>query len=174
MSISPYLRDLRQHVGHSLLLLPSVAAVVRDAAGGVLLGQRTDTGAWELPAGAIDPGEPPALALVREVWEETGLVVRPRRIVAVLGGAAEYRRHYPNGDVAEYTVVLFSAEPVRGGLAPRDGEFSSARFVGRDEFERVAGAHLVSLLAALDDRVPGAIFQWDDAWLDVDKPPAGS
>jgi 8-oxo-dGTP pyrophosphatase MutT (NUDIX family) len=168
MPISPYLSDLRKHVGHSLLLMPSVAAVVRDAGGGLLLGKRADDGAWELPGGAIDPGEPPALALVREVWEETGLVVRPRRIVAVLGGAAEFRHHYPGGDVAEYTVILFTAEVVRGELAPRDGEATEARFLPVAEVERVA-PHVASLLAAVGDNVPGAIFQWDDAWLDVDK-----
>lgn len=173
MAISAYLRDLRQHVGHSLLLMPSVAAVVRDAAGALLLQRRADNGAWELPGGGIDPGEPPALALVREVWEETGLVVRPRRIVAVLGGASEFRYLYPNGDVVEYTVILFTADRVRGELTARD-ETTEARFLDAGEVKLVAGPHVTALLSAVGDSVPGAIFQWDDAWLDVDKSPPGT
>jgi 8-oxo-dGTP diphosphatase len=37
---------------------------------------------WDLPGGAIDPGEDEAHALVREFIEETGLSVRPVRLIA--------------------------------------------------------------------------------------------
>jgi ADP-ribose pyrophosphatase YjhB (NUDIX family) len=40
-------------------------------------------GAWTLPGGGIDFGEPPAGAMVREVLEETGLVVEPVQVVDV-------------------------------------------------------------------------------------------
>lgn len=36
-----------------------------------------DSGFWTLPGGGIDFGEDPADAMVREVREETGLIVRP-------------------------------------------------------------------------------------------------
>ncbi len=36
-----------------------------------------DAGFWTLPGGGIDFGEDPADAMVREVREETGLIVRP-------------------------------------------------------------------------------------------------
>jgi 8-oxo-dGTP pyrophosphatase MutT (NUDIX family) len=168
--MSPWLHELRQQVGHSLLLLPSVAALVRDAEGRLLLQRRADSGLWELPGGYIDPGEPPARAVVREVYEETGLVVRPRRLVALLGGGPEFRMLYPNGDLVEFTVALFTGEMVRGQLAPRDGEASEARFLGEAELELVASAHLRAILQAVNEGVPGAIFQWSDAWLDVDAP----
>jgi 8-oxo-dGTP pyrophosphatase MutT (NUDIX family) len=171
MTLPPYVRDLRQQVGHSLLLMPAVAAVVRDPDGRLLLQRRADTRIWELPGGVVAPGEPPAMALVREVWQETGLVVRPRRIVAVLGGASEFRTLYPNGDVVEHTVILFTADLVRGELVA-GGEATEARFLDDAEVKLVAGAHLTMVLSTVSDAVPGAIFQWDDAWLDVDK--AGS
>ena len=50
------------------------------------------------PAGAIDPGETPAQAIIREVLEETNLCVLPSRIVGVFGGAKNFRFKYPNGD----------------------------------------------------------------------------
>lgn len=34
---------------------------------------RNDRGEWELPGGRLDDGETPEEALVREIWEETGL-----------------------------------------------------------------------------------------------------
>src|SRR3954467_948760 len=117
MPISAYLRDLRAVLGARLLLLPGVAAIVRDAEERVLFIRRADNGRWGLPAGAIDPGETPAEAVAREVREETGLVVRATRIAGVFGGAG-FRVHYENGDEAEYTVVVFDCEVVGGALVP--------------------------------------------------------
>lgn len=112
MAISAYYGSLRERLGSSLLLIPAVAAIIRDASGRILL-QQTHHDTWSLPAGAIEPGESPSHAIVREVLEETGLRVRPRAIVAVVGGAA-CRVRYPNGDEVEYVVTLFDCE-VRGG-----------------------------------------------------------
>jgi 8-oxo-dGTP diphosphatase len=56
-------------------VVPVVYAVVRDRAGRVLLVRRADTGDWELPGGRVDPGESAVTAVVREVAEESGLLV---------------------------------------------------------------------------------------------------
>ncbi len=42
-----------------------------------------DAGYWTLPGGGIDFGEDPADAMVREVYEETGLAVRPLGIAGI-------------------------------------------------------------------------------------------
>ena len=42
-----------------------------------------DAGYWTLPGGGIDFGEDPADAMVREVREETGLIVRPLEIAGI-------------------------------------------------------------------------------------------
>jgi 8-oxo-dGTP pyrophosphatase MutT (NUDIX family) len=52
----------------------SVKAIIKDAAGRVLLGRETD-GAWELPGGGLEHGEAPKEALAREILEETGFTV---------------------------------------------------------------------------------------------------
>ncbi|MPY67274.1 NUDIX domain-containing protein [Deinococcus sp. SDU3-2] len=55
--------------------------VVRDASGRVLLGRRSGTtfadGLWNLPGGAVEPGEALLDAVTREAWEEVGLRVDP-------------------------------------------------------------------------------------------------
>lgn len=55
--------------------------VVRDSSGRVLLGRRSGTtfadGLWNLPGGAVEPGEGLTQAAIREVWEEVGLRVEP-------------------------------------------------------------------------------------------------
>lgn len=54
MPISSYYRLLRDRVGSDLLLVPAVAAVLRNQESGVLI-QRNHHGGWSLPAGAIEP-----------------------------------------------------------------------------------------------------------------------
>jgi 8-oxo-dGTP pyrophosphatase MutT (NUDIX family) len=131
MPISEYLRNLRASIGSSLLLMPGVAAIVRDDAGNILIQRRSDNGRWSLPAGSIEPGETPAEAIVREVWEENGLHVVPRRILGVFGGK-EFRTVYPNGDQVEYTTILFECEKVGGDLRPLDGESLELRYFAPD------------------------------------------
>lgn len=65
--------------------IPSVAGLVVNAAGEVLLQLRDDRpdighpGHWGLPGGAIEPGEEPEGAFLRELEEETGW--RPERFL---------------------------------------------------------------------------------------------
>jgi 8-oxo-dGTP diphosphatase len=119
MPVSPYVTRLRARLGHDLLLLPGCSAVVRDGGGRILLLRRADTGTWELPAGMIEPGEQPAAAVVREVFEETGVHAEVER----LAGVASHRTVYPNGDHCEYLSVWFRCRAVGGAPRP-DGEES--------------------------------------------------
>jgi 8-oxo-dGTP diphosphatase len=55
--------------------------------GRMLLLQRP-TGTWEPPAGRLQPGESFEEGAVRELYEETGILVSPRRIIATWVGEA--------------------------------------------------------------------------------------
>jgi len=67
--------------------------------GRVLLLQRL-TGTWEPPAGRLNPGETFESGAVRELYEETGMLVAPQRILTTWVGKA------PNGgDLAAVTFV---------------------------------------------------------------------
>jgi 8-oxo-dGTP diphosphatase len=119
MPASPYVTDTRAHVGHDLLLLPGVTAVVRDDQGHVLLMRRADDGTWGLPAGMIEPGEQPADAVLRELFEETGVLAEIERI----GGVGIHQSVYPNGDHCQYLTVWFRCRAI-GGHARPDGDES--------------------------------------------------
>ena len=158
MPISDYLRELRSVVGTRLLMLPGVAAIVRDAENRVLFIRRADNGHWGFPAGAIDPGETPAEAVVREVREETGLQVRPARVAGVFGGSG-FRVQYENGDRAEYTVIVFECEVIGGTLTPIDGEAVDLRYFAPDDAPPLAVAYPRSLLDSPSPAAAPSHFQ---------------
>ena len=124
MGISPYLASLREKIGHDLLLAPSVAVLARDAAGRVLMVLNRETGLWQTIGGVMEPDESPQEAAVREAFEEAGVVVELRGIVAVVGGE-RFRLTYPNGDKMAYVSTVFDAVVISGEPAP-DGEETSA------------------------------------------------
>jgi 8-oxo-dGTP pyrophosphatase MutT (NUDIX family) len=119
MPISPYLKSLRDELGTRLLLLPGVTAVVFDDQHRVLLGQRSDNGNWALIAGVMDPGEQPAEAVVREVYEETAVHVVVERVTSVL---TQPPITYPNGDRCEYVDITFRCRAIGGEARVNDDE----------------------------------------------------
>jgi 8-oxo-dGTP pyrophosphatase MutT (NUDIX family) len=119
MSISPYIRLLRNAVGSTRLLLPSVSVQLFDAEARLLLVLQQDGGVWSTPGGLIEPDERPADAAVRELWEETGLVFRPERLLGLYGGP-ECVVRYGNGDEVQYVINAIGGTVV-GGAARPDG-----------------------------------------------------
>lgn len=163
-TLSPYQKKLRERMGHELLLMSGVAALVRNSEGQVLLQRRSDDGRWNLPGGAVDPGEEPARSVIREVREETGLLVRPERLAGVFGGPA-FRHRYPNGDEIEPTTLVFDCAVVGGSLRGRDEEALEQRFFPAEELERRVEQYPAEFFAGWR-RGEATFFQWDPRWLD--------
>ncbi|MGY1604168.1 NUDIX hydrolase [Geodermatophilus sp. SYSU D00815] len=109
-------------------LVPCVGAVVRDAAGRLLLvrrGQEPSRGLWSLPGGRVEPGETAEQAVVREVREETGLEVAPGAVVG---------RVVVPADAADYDVVDLACTPLDPAAEPVAGDDADdARFVEPDD-----------------------------------------
>jgi 8-oxo-dGTP diphosphatase len=61
----------------------AAGALIRDAAGHVLLVKPTYKEGWDLPGGYVEPGESPAIACSRELQEELGLHRRVDRLLVI-------------------------------------------------------------------------------------------
>jgi 8-oxo-dGTP pyrophosphatase MutT (NUDIX family) len=142
MGISLYLKQLRDQVGGQLLLLPGVSAIVFNDAGEILLHRRSDNGKWAIMGGIPDPDEPLADALVREVWEETGVKVEPVRVTGVYTSP---RVAYPNGDIAQYVIVAFRCRPISGAPRVNDDESLEVRYFKLDELPELSKDHLLRI-----------------------------
>lgn len=70
----------------------------------MLLQRRGDTNKWGFPGGAIELGETPQMAAIREVKEETGLDVKVGRIIGVY---TDFDITYSSGDQAQSIVIAY-------------------------------------------------------------------
>jgi ADP-ribose pyrophosphatase YjhB (NUDIX family) len=148
--MSAHIGRLRAAVGHDLLLVPSVSVLPVDAAGRVLLVRHAghDDG-WAVLGGAVEVGESPAQAAIREAREEIGAEVRLGRLLDVLGGP-EYEVTYPNGDRTAYVTAVYEAEIVSGAPSVADAELSDVAWFSPAQLARLPLSRLSrALLAAI-------------------------
>jgi len=159
MSMSPHIRRLRAALGSELLVLPAVTGVIFDDRGRILLVCQADSGIWSAPGGAIEPNETPSDAVVREVWEETGLYTVPVRLLGVYGGPSCLVT-YPNGDRTTYVMTVFECAVRSGALRTATDETTAAAFVAADELSQYRTASWVNcILPGLYDRSRTAHFE---------------
>jgi 8-oxo-dGTP diphosphatase len=120
----------------------STAAAIVDDAGRVLMVQRRDSGEWEPPGGVLEVDETIEDGLLREVLEETGLVVEPERLTGVYKNMATL--------VINFT---FRCRVVSGELRESD-ETSDFAWVSPDHVSTMTNEVFVArLLDAFGDTV---------------------
>ena len=147
MPTPEFVVELRRHVGQSQLWIPGVTAVVRQG-GQVLLVRRTDNGQWAPVTGIVDPGEEPAVCAAREVWEETGVVVRVDRLAST---SVIPEVVYPNGDRAAYLDQCFACTWLSGEPRIGDDESTDVRWWPIDQLPPMNQAFRARIDAALSD-----------------------
>ena len=149
MPTPPYVLALRERIGHDLLWMPGVTAVVLRHDGPrprTLLVRRADTGEWTPVTGIVDPGEEPAAAAVREVLEEADVVATAERLarVGVVGPVV-----YENGDRSCYLDLTFRCRWVSGEPFPADGENTDARWYDLEDLPPMSPSMAARVAAAL-------------------------
>lgn len=140
MGISDYYKDLREKIGNQLIFMPGVAGIIRNDQGHILFGRKHHEQIWGLIAGAIELGETPAQAMIREAYEETGLVIKPERIIGVYGGE-DKRYTYANGHQVEYLTIVFECRIMDGQLNPNNEEMKELQFFSEHQIPRIANKY---------------------------------
>jgi 8-oxo-dGTP diphosphatase len=111
-----------------------VGAVVIDGTKVLLVrrGQEPLKGEWSLPGGALELGETLQQGVVREVLEETGLIVVPGGIIEILD------RIVPDevsGRVRYHYVLIDFVCHVTGGTLCSASDAEEVRWVERDQLQ---------------------------------------
>ncbi|WP_440575076.1 NUDIX domain-containing protein [Streptomyces sp. AC154] len=118
----------------SMTLLVAAVIVHDKATNRVVLLQRSENakfaqGMWDLPVGKSEPGEPITETAVRELYEETGLTVKPEslKVAHIIHGA--WGVESPNG----FLTVVFAAHEWTGEPENREPrKHSRVRWVDID------------------------------------------
>jgi 8-oxo-dGTP diphosphatase len=113
-------------------VVPCVGAVIKDAQGRLLLikrGHAPGAGLWSLPGGRTEAGETDTEALVREMREETGLLVEAEALIGSV------RR--PAGDGGVFDIRDYAAT-VTGGTLRAGDDAAEARWVAPSELAALA------------------------------------
>lgn len=126
-------RPVCESCGYIHFQEPKVAAAVlirqEDQVLLVRRSMQPKRGKWTLPAGFVDADEDPAEAAVREVFEETRLVVEIDELLDVIFG-----KEHPNG---ASIVILYTAK-IKGGRLQADDDVDAAEFFELDDLPPLA------------------------------------
>ncbi|WP_351233748.1 NUDIX domain-containing protein [Streptomyces sp. NPDC002133] len=118
----------------SMTLLVAAVIVHDRAAGRVVLLQRGENakfaqGMWDLPVGKSEPGEPITETAVRELYEETGITVKPESLKVAHIVHCARGVEAPNG----FLTVVFAAHEWTGEPENREPrKHSQVRWVDVD------------------------------------------
>ena len=153
MGIAPHIARLRAVVGNELLLLPSVSVLPVDDCGRILLVRHAGHyDGWGTLGGAVEPGESPTVAAVREAREEIGTDIQLVRLLDVLGGP-DYEVSYPNGDRVAYVTAVYEARIIKGSPAPGDGELSEVAWFAPEDLTELSLSRFARALLHATDRL---------------------
>lgn len=130
-------------------------AVLRD--GRILLVKEWVDGRWCMPGGWADVGDCPSEMVVREVQEESGFEVVPRKVI----GVYDANRQPPLEFYHAYKIVFFCN--IVGGAARPSDETESVEFFAFDKLpplssNRTSERHLAEVLAHVKDPERPAAF----------------
>jgi ADP-ribose pyrophosphatase YjhB (NUDIX family) len=112
-------------------------AVFRD--GRILLVREREDGGWTMPGGWADVGESPSAMVVREVKEESGYDVAPRKLAAVFD-----RNKHPHPPEPTHAYKIFFICDLLGGEATPSFETPEVGFFSRRQLPPLSAARITA------------------------------
>jgi ADP-ribose pyrophosphatase YjhB (NUDIX family) len=108
-----YYRDPDAPTANSIVV--AVTAFILDEPGRLLMIRRTDNDLYAIPGGAQEIGETIVQTVVREVREETGILVDVTGLIGVYSDP-QHVIAFADGEVRQEFSLCFRARPVHGEL----------------------------------------------------------
>ncbi len=142
-----------RHTGYATPKIDVRAAVFRE--GRILLVRERVDGCWTLPGGWADVGDPPSVAAVREVKEESGYDVVARKLVAVYD--RDLHGHPP---IPWHAYKLFFLCELTGGASETSHETDAVDFFAPDALPALS----------LTRTTPNEIAHMFEHYRDPDRP----
>jgi ADP-ribose pyrophosphatase YjhB (NUDIX family) len=150
------LEDFYMQPGYATPKVDVRGAIVRD--GQILLVQERIDERWCMPGGWADVGDLPSEMVVREVWEESGFHVRPRKVVGVFDANRSGRPL----ELYHAYKVIFLCDLTGGEARPSDETLDVGFFPFEDlpllSANRTHQRHLAEVKAHLKDPSRPAAF----------------
>lgn len=152
----PLAQVYQRQLGYATPRLDVRGAVIQ--AGRLLMVRERSDGGWTMPGGWVDVGDLPSQAAEREVFEESGMLVRACRLVGVYD-----TNRMPPLDVFHSYKLVFLCQVLGGELAASD-ETSEAAFFSPQEMPQVLSGNrttprtIADALRAYSDPTWASVF----------------
>ncbi len=131
-------------VGHEKVIMVVAGAMVFDDENRLLLQLRTDSESWGLPGGFMDLNESVQETARREVFEETGLVLKDMSLFGIYSGP-DKEKTFGNGDQVSPVQIIFRCHDFEGELRGSDESFETAFFSLGDLPENLFSEHILMI-----------------------------
>jgi ADP-ribose pyrophosphatase YjhB (NUDIX family) len=152
----PVLQGFLEQPGYATPKVDVRGAAIRD--GKILLVQERSDERWCMPGGWADVGDLPSEMVIREVWEESGFQVVPKKVIGVYDAN---RGGIPLEFYHAYKIILLCE--ITGGKARPSSETLAVDFFSPDDLPPLSLArtnkrHLVEVFAHYQDHNRPAAF----------------
>lgn len=129
--MNDYIQTMRRLIGQETLITVGCGAIIEDEQGRILLQQRKDRVNWCLPGGVMEIGETFIETLMREVQEESNLIIESPELFGIYSGPSGCQQ-YPNGDKIFSLQIIFRVTSYHGELRQEGPESHAHMFFERN------------------------------------------
>jgi 8-oxo-dGTP pyrophosphatase MutT (NUDIX family) len=125
-----YINKIREKLGNEKFIHPAARIIVENKDKEILIIERIDNGRLGIPAGSIEENETIEECIIREVREETGLIIMGLEVIGISSNPDIETIDYVNGDKIQYFTVEFYSNNWEGNIKIEDkSEVKRAKFM---------------------------------------------